>query len=56
MTSEQNRKRLKVVGIRLDDEMYKELKRLADAEHRKFSSFLVVALRRYLDSVKSEKK
>jgi predicted transcriptional regulator len=56
MASDQSKKRLKVVGIRLDDEMYKELKKLADTEHRKFSSFLVVALRRYLDSLKSEKK
>jgi hypothetical protein len=48
MTTDHEPKKLKVVGIRLDDEMYRELKALADAEDRKFASFIVVALKRYI--------
>jgi predicted transcriptional regulator len=52
MEDASDQKRLKVVGIRLDDEMHRELKNLADSEHRKLASFIVVALRRYLDTLK----
>jgi hypothetical protein len=54
MADTSDQKRLRVVGIRLDDEMYRELKDLADSEHRNLASFIVVALRRYLDTVEKD--
>jgi predicted transcriptional regulator len=48
MTTKNDKKRLNVVAIRVDDEMLAELRELAEKQHRPLANFIVAVLKDHL--------